>query len=239
MTIDSTKTMSTREIAKLTGKDHSHILRDTRKMLSDLDPDNPFMDGIDFKGISVIKREDNGQTSEIMLPKRESMILVSGYNIKMRAAIIDRWQELEALVAEPPKPALPDFTNPVIAARAWADEVEAKQVALIALEEAKPKVEFVDNYVDSEGCYNFTQVCKMLGAKQKELRDMLQNNRIMYKTNGTWTPYADHMHNENFVVKTGTSPGGFSYALPYFTPKGFAHVSKLWRLENAPAFRRK
>lgn len=33
---------------------------------------------------------------------------------------------------------LPDFTNPVIAARARADEVEAKQAALVQLEAAKP-----------------------------------------------------------------------------------------------------
>ena len=39
---------------------------------------------------------------------------------------------------------LPDFNNPVEAARAWADECEAKTKALALIEEQKPKVEFAD-----------------------------------------------------------------------------------------------
>lgn len=86
------KTMSSKEIAELTGKQHAHVLRDIRVMLDTLYPD---MDRIESKGIIVSTRHDNGQTESISLPKRETLILVSGYNIQMRAKIIDRWQELE------------------------------------------------------------------------------------------------------------------------------------------------
>lgn len=86
-------TMSSREIAELTGKDHKNVLTDIRKMLEDLD-----LHSAEF---SAQYKDATGRALPVFnLPKRESIILVSGYNIKMRAAIIDRWQELESQAAK-------------------------------------------------------------------------------------------------------------------------------------------
>lgn len=83
-----TQTMSSVEIAKLTGKRHDNVMVDIKKMLEELNFQSPDFSG-DYK-------DSKGRTYPIFnLPKRECLILVSGYNIKMRAAIIDRWQELE------------------------------------------------------------------------------------------------------------------------------------------------
>ena len=80
-------------------------------------------------------------------PKREACLMAMSYSYELQAKVFDRMTELENRTAGS-RPALPDFTNPVIAARAWADEVEAKQAALVQLEAAKPSVEFVQR--DSE-----------------------------------------------------------------------------------------
>lgn len=117
-------TMSSHEIAELTGKRHDHVMRDIRAMLAELHGEG----GIpSFEDTHT--NPQNGQTYPVFnLPKRESLILVSGYNVQMRASIIDRWQELEA------KPvsnviALPNFSNPALAARAWAEQFEARIAA--------------------------------------------------------------------------------------------------------------
>lgn len=90
----SIKTMSSREIAELCGKRHDHVMTDIRKMLSDLNLNAP-----DFSGTY---KTDKGNTYECFnLPKRETLILVSGYDIATRAKIIDRWQELENQVQQP------------------------------------------------------------------------------------------------------------------------------------------
>lgn len=81
--------MSSREIAELTGKDHKNVLADMRKMLQDL--------GIQPAEFSAGYKDAKGEVrAEYQFPKRETLILVSGYNVQMRAKIIDRWQELEA-----------------------------------------------------------------------------------------------------------------------------------------------
>lgn len=82
-------TMSSLEIAKLTGKLHKNVMPDIRKMLLEL--------GLEPADFSARYRDAKGEERECFnLPNRESLILVSCYSVELRAAIIDRWQELEA-----------------------------------------------------------------------------------------------------------------------------------------------
>lgn len=85
--------MSSVEIAELTGKNHGHVLRDIRNMIAELS-DNPEMDSIDFKGITFESNE-NGQTKQAILDKTHTLLLTTGYSIKQRKLIIERWQFLE------------------------------------------------------------------------------------------------------------------------------------------------
>ena len=87
-------TMSSLEIAKLTGKEHYNVLADIRKMLNELEIEAP-----EFSG--AYKMPSGQNTTVFNLPKRECFVLVSGYNVKLRAAIIDRWQELEGAAPKP------------------------------------------------------------------------------------------------------------------------------------------
>lgn len=94
-------TMSSREIAELCKKRHDHVMIDIRKMLDELGLYAP-----DFSG--AYKTDRGNQYECFHLPKRETLILVSGYKLALRAAIIDRWQELEqqaAKIIKLPRPA--------------------------------------------------------------------------------------------------------------------------------------
>lgn len=132
----ATMTMSSREIAELTGKEHKNVLADIRKMLQDLE-----LTSADF---SANLPDAYGRQQQIFnLNKELTLTLVAGYNVKLRLAIIKRWQELED--QQKPSFSLPNFTNPAEAARAWALEFEAKLVAIEERDHAvKTKMQISD-----------------------------------------------------------------------------------------------
>ena len=87
--------MSSLEIAELTGKLHKNVLADIRRMLAQL--------GLRPADFSARYRDEKGEVRVCAhLPKRETMILMTGYSVPMRAKVVDRWAELEAKLQAPP-----------------------------------------------------------------------------------------------------------------------------------------
>lgn len=81
-------TMSSREIAELTEKRHDHVKRDIENMLGQIGLDIPKFGGIYFDNM-------NRQQTEYKLNQELTITLISGYNAKLRYAIVKRWMELE------------------------------------------------------------------------------------------------------------------------------------------------
>ena len=85
-------TVSSREIAELCEKRHDNVMRDIREMFDRLK--------IEEVGFAGTYKDLKGEVRDCFnLPKRETLILVSGYKVELRARIIDRWQELEACIS--------------------------------------------------------------------------------------------------------------------------------------------
>lgn len=93
LTTEASQTMSSREISNLTGKLHKSVMRDIRHMLNKLEQ------GTDLY-LAKYKAADR-EYDEYLLPRRECEILITGYDVKRRAAVIDRWHALETGAAKP------------------------------------------------------------------------------------------------------------------------------------------
>ncbi|MBI1625199.1 phage antirepressor KilAC domain-containing protein [Comamonas suwonensis] len=216
-------TMSSRELADLTGKDHFHVMRDLRAMHGQL--------GAMFGG-SIQKwiHPQNGQTyDEYLLDKDTSLTLLLGYDAVARMKVVKRWQELEAQQA----PKLPQtMAQALRLAAEQAEQIEAQQEQLAL---AAPKVAFVDRYVAAtSGEKGFREVCKLLGANELEFSEFLARAKIMYRLAGKMTPHAEHLAAGRFKVKTGTAPRNeHAYAQAKFTPKGVEWIAGLWGKHKA------
>lgn len=215
-------TMTSREIAELTGKRHDNVMRDIRAMLADLVQGGLLNSEAGY--IQNWRHPQNGQEfEEFALPKDLTITLVSGYSVAMRHRIVTRWQELEAGLA----PQVPQTMAQAL--RLAAEQAERLEAAQLQIAAAAPKVEFHDRYAASTGNKGFREVCKLLHANEREFREFLINAGIMYRLAGELTPMAQHIDAGRFVVKAGISEGtGHAFNQPKFTTKGVAWIASQW-----------
>ncbi|EPJ7157393.1 phage antirepressor KilAC domain-containing protein [Enterobacter hormaechei] len=208
--------MTSLEIAGLCEKRHDHVCRDIKVMLEQLNIQSPQIWGE--------YRDDMGRSYPCFhLPKDLCLTLVSGYNVILRKRIIDRWLELE----QQNQPKVPQSFSEAL--RLAAELEEQKQMLTDQLAIAAPKAEFVDRYVVATGSMTFRQVAKLLNAKEPEFRLFLLDNHIMYRLNGTLTPYHQHIEAERFEVKTGTTnASNYAFSQARFTAKGVKWIGGLW-----------
>lgn len=90
--------MSSLEIAKITGKQHAHVMRDIKSLLEQGVNESNF--GLMYR-ISKIGNGAERKDPYYELTKKGCLILASGYDAKLREKIIDRWEELEIGKSKP------------------------------------------------------------------------------------------------------------------------------------------
>ena len=162
----NTKTMSSREIAELTGKQHGHVVRDIELLNETLIEESLSIIGESFY------TADNGQVyREFLLTQAQTIDLMTGYNRNLRVRINRRWQELEQRVAAPV------FQIPQTLGEALqlaADQ--AKQLELAA-----PKVAHYDKVVDRHTLLTATQVGQKIGLSAIMLNRVLSEIGVYNK----------------------------------------------------------
>ena len=213
-------TMTSLEIADLTGKRHGDVMRDIRAMMDVL------QQNADLRSVCISSTYvgDNEQRyPQYELDKDTSLTLLLGYDVAARMRVIKRWQELEAKQG----PALPQTMAQAL--RLAAEQAEHIEVQEAQLREAAPKVEYVDRYVAANGAQGFRLVAKLLNANEPEFRLFLQDKKIMYRLGGEWTAHQNHIDAGRFVVKTGVATRNeHAFSTTKFTPKGVEWIAGEW-----------
>lgn len=227
--------ISSREIAEATGKDHSSVVvRDIKNMLIDLGfTEHDFypakMQDYEFIGFLFKYKHYNGRNviDEVLLNKELTMCLITGYDVKQRMKVIKRVKELEEAQH---KLALPDFTDPVAAARAWADEVEQKLLVkqenkrlTLVNKQLAPKAAVCDAIVKNDMHRTASEVAKPLGMSAVKLNRKLSavgvyDLRCRRRVFSQW--FIDEGYGEMRVTHDG-------YEQAVFTAKGQVWITEL------------
>lgn len=224
LAIGATQTMSSREIAELTGKDHRNVMRDIRTMLAELHGEG----GVLSFEHSYFNSQ-NKEQPEFRLPKRESLILVSGYSVTLRAKIVDRWAELEAQQQIDPLKALADPTALRGLLLTYSEKVIGLEQEVAAL---KPTAAALDRISTGAGSFSVTEAAKDLQIKPNELFRWLRAHGWIYRRPGAaadlgYESKVNAGYLEHKVTSVQRPDGSEKYVSQVrITPKGLTKLAK-------------
>lgn len=176
----SEMTMSSVDIAELTGKRHDNVMRVANQLKEK---------GIIRAPQSEERYGNNNVRVVYQLNKTESLNLVANLSPEFTARIIERWQELEDTVNDP----IAALNDPAKLRCLLLENVDK----VIALEEEngelKPLAASYEHLTRSDGTLCVTDAAKALGVRRKDLFAKLKELRWIYRRpgGGHWIGYAD------------------------------------------------
>lgn len=210
-------TMSSREIAELTGKQHAHVMRDIRAMLEKISTDP----NLDWHCETVSYTDEQGKPRDMYrMDKDTTLTLVSGYDHVLRFRIIKRWQELEA--AKEPQFKIPKTLSEAL--QLAADQAKQIEVQNAQIEVMAPKAEYYDQLLGANEVFDGEQTAKILRTSRNSLYTFLKQRGIITKSNLPMqlyvdkdymrvkqTPYNDVFGNPKLSLKIVFTQNGIKY----------------------------
>lgn len=165
----------------------------SRWSVNNIEKNEFFTENVDWRGFN---RESNGNET-----KDYAISLEFAKHIAMQAKTEKsheyRQYMIECENRSQNQLALPDFTNPAEAARAWASEYEQKMVALQKIEADRPKVEFAERVRNMQGACEVGKFAKTVGIGRNKFFKMMREDGILMAGN---MPYQQYIDRGLFIV---------------------------------------
>ena len=213
----SVLTMSSREIADLVESRHDSVKR-TIERLQDKGL-------IQLTPMVEVKNHLGQVVTEYQLIKRDSYVVVAQLSPEFTARLVDRWQELE----NQQMPQIPQTLSEAL--RLAADQAEQIERQNLLLEKQRPKVEFVQRYVEAGTTKSLRETAKILKVPERAMIDCLVGDGLLFRQSGNLLPYQKYHAKGLFDVKTGTTEYGHNYTQTRVTSKGIEYIASRYASE--------
>ena len=213
----SVLTMSSREIADLVESRHDSVKR-TIERLQDKGL-------IQLTPMVEVKNHLGQVVTEYQLIKRDTYVVVAQLSPEFTARLVDRWQELE----NQQMPQIPQTLSEAL--RLAADQAEQIERQNLLLEQQRPKVEFVQRYVEAGTTKSLRETAKILRVPERAMIDCLVGDGLLFRQSGNLLPYQKYHVKGLFDVKTGTTEYGHNYTQTRVTSKGIEYIASRYASE--------
>ncbi len=174
-------TISSREIAMLTGKRHDDVLKAIRNM-------EPAWEKISLRKFAERNYKVRGREyPEFVLTKTESLYVATKFNDEARAKLINRWEELEIEKRNGGFHIPQSMSEALMLAAKQAEQIELQQKQI---KEQAPKVLFANAVSASRSCILIGELAKIIKQNgvnigQNRLFDWLRKNGYLISRKGT------------------------------------------------------
>ena len=192
------ETMTSLEIAEVTGRNHKDVMRSIREM-------EDAWAKVNGRKFALVEYKDaKGEMRPCYsLNKTECLYIATKFNDEARAKLVLRWEELET--KERNQYQVPQsFADALMLAAKQQEQIEEQQRQLEenskeivelngAIAEMEPKVTYVDMILASKETVTTTQIAQDYGQSAKAFNVLLRNFGVQHKVGGQWVLYAKHL----------------------------------------------
>lgn len=228
MQVNNDKRMSSREMADLCGKRHDNTLL----VIKDLAAKGLLKNSTPLQ----YTHEQNGQQYiHFLSDQRDSLVIVARLSPEFTAAVIDRWQELEAQASTP---VIPQTLSQALRLAADQADLIDKQNERLAL--AEPKAAALDIIDSAMGSLNVRDTAKALGIPQNKFVNWCLGHDWMYRDTRKKLKMSSIRMKQGFmeeraVTYQGNSNECVATTQPLFTPKGLARLAHIFAIVHEVA----
>jgi phage regulator Rha-like protein len=184
--INKVQTMTSLEIAELTGKQHNDLMKAIRKM-------EPAWEKVNGGNFSLVEyRDKKGELRPCyQLTKTECLYIATKFNDEARAKLVLRWEELEMADG---RRKMEEGRGQMSEVRCLPEPKEILQLADHIMGEALSELN-----ADTEDTLTATQVAKTFNMDVRDFNAVLKDMGIQYRRGGHWN-IADELEGRGYTA---------------------------------------